>query len=111
MAARETMSEDRVESLNIVLPRMESRLRLKPFQTQLRIGPPGGFLTDYEMEEVFCKPNPADQVRVLFKILVGKNNAAFDGFCNILEKNHYGNWSKELKIEVSWLAILASIMV
>ena len=47
---------------------------------------------------VITQPKNVD---VLFKILKGKDNAAFDGFCSILEEHGYEYWSAKLQKKVS----------
>ena len=103
MASNETMTESRVQALTALLPNIRTKVAfgLKSFQNHLARGAKNGFLTDDEMFEVFSSDNAAKHVDILFKILKGKDNAAFDGFCSILEEHGYGHWSAKLQMKVS----------
>ena len=103
MASNETMSESRVQSLTALLPEIRTKLAvaIQSFQSHLARGTKYGFLTDGEMFKVFSGNNAAKNVDVLFKILKGKDNAAFDGFCSILEEHGYEYWSAKLQKKVS----------
>ena len=103
MASNDSMSESRVQALTALLPEIRTKLAvaIKSFQNHLARGTKYGFLTDDEMFEVFSGDNAAKNVDVLFKILKGKNNEDFDGFCSILEENEYDHWSATLQKKVS----------
>ena len=56
----------------------------------------GGFMNQAEAEAVESKPNNAEQMGELIRILLGKRNADFKIFCTMLQQSNYGLWSEEL---------------
>ena len=57
----------------------------------------GGFMIDAEAKVVLSKSNNADQMGELIRILLGKSDADFDIFCNMLKSVGYEAWASELK--------------
>ena len=57
----------------------------------------GGFMIEAEAKVVVSKSNNADQMGELIRILLGKSDADFDIFCNMLKDVGYGVWASELK--------------
>lgn len=57
----------------------------------------GGFLTDVELSVVGCKRGQVDMVDELMKILLTKEDRAFDAFCRVLSKNGSNHWSDKLR--------------
>ena len=61
----------------------------------------GGFLTDFESQEVSSKTSNSSQIDELIQFLLTKEDKAFDLFCRILEKNDYQSWSEKLNSSAS----------
>ena len=58
----------------------------------------GGFMNEAEAQLVEShKPNNANQMDELIKILQGKSNAAFGTFCRMLRDVGYETWAAELE--------------
>ena len=57
----------------------------------------GGFMDRAEAQAVESKPNNAEQMGELIRILLGKRNADFKIFCTMLQKSNYGLWADELE--------------
>ena len=58
----------------------------------------GGFMNEAEAQQVEShKPNNANQMDELIKILQGKSNAAFGIFCQMLRDVSYETWADELE--------------
>ena len=57
----------------------------------------GGFMIEAEAKVVLSKSNNAEQMGELIYILLGKSDADFDIFCNMLKAVGYGVWASELK--------------
>ena len=67
----------------------------------LALGTPDclGFLNAPEKEAVMSKTANRDKVGEIIKILLGKSDADFVNFCEILKKCGYGPWSERLNME------------
>lgn len=50
-----------------------------------------------EEQAVQSKPNNADQMEELIKILLGKGNADFNIFCTMLRQSNNGVWADQLE--------------
>ena len=57
----------------------------------------GGFMNQAEAQTVDSKPNNAEQMGELIRILLGKRNADFKIFCTMLRKSNYDSWAAELE--------------
>ena len=57
----------------------------------------GGFMMRSEAQAVVSKPNNAEQMGELIRILLGKRNADFHIFCTMLRKSNYALWADELE--------------
>ena len=57
----------------------------------------GGFMSNLEAQMVESKPNNAAQMGELIRILVGKSNADFGIFCQMLRNVDYGVWADVLE--------------
>ena len=57
----------------------------------------GGFMNQAEAQAVESKPNNAEQMGELIRILLGKRNADFKIFCTMLHQSNYCLWSEELE--------------
>ena len=57
----------------------------------------GGFMDQAEAQAVESKPNNAEQMGELIRILLGKRNVDFKIFCTMLQQSNYGLWSEELE--------------
>ena len=63
----------------------------------------GGFMNQAEAQTVESKPNNAEQMGELIRILLGRRNADFNIFCTILRQTNYGVWAAELERKASEL--------
>lgn len=59
--------------------------------------PAGGFMSRAEAQAVQSKPEDAEQMGELIKILLGKRNADFKIFCTMLRDSNYSSWADELE--------------
>ena len=50
-----------------------------------------------EAQAVESKPNNAEQMGELIRILLGKRNADFYTFCTMLQQSSYGLWADKLE--------------
>ena len=57
----------------------------------------GGFLSRAEAQAVESKPNNAEQMGELIRILLGKGNADFRTFCKMLNQSNYSLWADQLE--------------
>ena len=57
----------------------------------------GGFMNEAEAQAVQSKPDNAEQMGELIRILLGKRNADFKIFCKMLEQSNCGLWSEQLE--------------
>ena len=57
----------------------------------------GGFMDRAEAQSVESKPNNAEQMGELIRILLGKSNADFNIFCTMLHQCNYGLWADALE--------------
>ena len=57
----------------------------------------GGFMMRSEAQAVESKPNNADQMGELIRILLGKRNADFYIFCKMLRDSNSALWADELE--------------
>ena len=57
----------------------------------------GGFMSQAEAQAVESKPNNAEQMGELIRILLGKRNAVFKTFCTMLRQSNNGLWAEELE--------------
>ena len=57
----------------------------------------GGFMSLMEAQAVQSKPDNAQQMGELIKILLGKTNADFGTFCKMLRLSNYGVWATALE--------------
>ena len=57
----------------------------------------GGFMMRSEAQAVVSKPNNAEQMGELIRILLGKRNADFHIFCTMLRDSNYALWADELE--------------
>ena len=57
----------------------------------------GGFMNEAEAQAVESKPNNAEQMGELIRILLGKRNSHFCTFCTMLRQSDYGLWADELE--------------
>ena len=57
----------------------------------------GGFMVQSEAQAVESKPNNAEQMGELIRILLGKRNADFHIFCTMLRQSNYALWADELE--------------
>ena len=93
----EPMSENRRKSLNALLPEFQRNLVLLD---NIKAGlhtDAGGFLSQFEMNEVFCELSKAKQFSKLILILKGKSNGDFEAFCRVLISNGCTCWARKLK--------------
>ena len=60
-----------------------------------------GFLTDVEHDRIRSMSDNLEQVDELVVVLLTKENADFDAFCDILERNGYMSCAKKLKDETA----------
>ena len=61
----------------------------------------GGFMARAEAQAVESKPNNAEQMGELIRILLGKRNADFKTFCTLLRQTNNGLWATELERKAS----------
>ena len=61
----------------------------------------GGFMDRAEAQAVESKPNNAEQMGELIRILLGKRNADFRTFCRMLRQTNNGLWAAELERKAS----------
>ena len=61
----------------------------------------GGFMARAEAQAVESKPNNAEQMGELIRILLGKRNADFRTFCTMLRETNNGLWADELERKAS----------
>ena len=57
----------------------------------------GGFMNQAEAQAVESKPNNAEQMGELTRILLGKRNADFKTFCTMLRQSNNDLWAEELE--------------
>ena len=57
----------------------------------------GGFMSREEEQVVLSKPNDAEQMGELIRILCGKREADFITFCNMLRDGNNGVWADQLE--------------
>ena len=57
----------------------------------------GGFMNEAEAQTVESKPNNAEQMGEIIRILLGKRNADFKIFSTMLQQSNYGLWSEQLE--------------
>ena len=57
----------------------------------------GGFMDRAEAQSVESKPNNAEQMGELIRILFGKSNADFNIFCSMLHQCNYSSWADALE--------------
>ena len=57
----------------------------------------GGFMSQAEAQAVESKPNNAEQMGELIRILLGKRNADFKIFYTMLQQSNYGVWAEQLE--------------
>ena len=57
----------------------------------------GGFMSNLEAQKVEGMHDDADQMGELIRILLGKNNAAFGTFCQMLRDVDCGVWANQLE--------------
>jgi hypothetical protein len=79
---------------------MKDTVSLEGLRLSLEKGTKNGFLIEAEIDDVFSHRTNMEKVWSLKDIIRGKDNAAFDAFCRILEDAGYSNWSLELKRRV-----------
>ena len=58
--------------------------------------PAGGFMDRAEVLTVKAKTGDMEQMGEVINILRGKEDAAFDIFCDLLRRSNYGVWAEEL---------------
>ena len=58
--------------------------------------PAGGFMDRAEVLSVKAKSGDMEQMGEVINILHGKEDAAFDIFCDLLQRSNYGAWAQEL---------------
>ena len=58
--------------------------------------PAGGFMDRAEVLSVTAKTGDMEQMGEVINILRGKEDAAFDIFCDLLRRSNYGVWAQEL---------------
>ena len=58
--------------------------------------PAGGFMDRAEVLSVKTKTGDMEQIGEVINILRGKEDAAFDIFCDMLQRSNYGVWAQEL---------------
>ena len=58
--------------------------------------PAGGFMDRAEVLSVKAKTGDMEQMGEVINILRGKDDTAFDIFCNLLRRSNYGVWAQEL---------------
>ena len=61
----------------------------------------GGFMDRAEVQTVESKPNNADQMGEIVRILLGKRNEDFNIFCTMLRETNNGLWAAELERKAS----------
>ena len=57
----------------------------------------GGFMNRAEAQAVESKPNNAEQMGEIIRILLRKRNEDFKIFCKMLQQSNYGLWSEQLE--------------
>ena len=57
----------------------------------------GGFMNEAEAQLVESKPDNAEQMGEIIRILLGKSDAAFGTFCKMLHDVNYGTWADQLE--------------
>ena len=57
----------------------------------------GGFMNEAEAQMVESKPNNAEQMGEIIRILLGKSDAAFGTFCTMLRQVGYDVWATALE--------------
>ena len=74
------------------------KLNVKMFQlNDMLERPAGGFMDRAEMLRVNAKPGDMEQMGELINILRGKEDKAFDTFCDLLQRCNYEVWARKLK--------------
>ena len=58
--------------------------------------PAGGFMDRAEVLSVNAKTGDMEQMGEIINILRGKEDAAFNIFCDLLQRSNYGVWAQEL---------------
>ena len=58
--------------------------------------PAGGFMDRAEVLSVKAKTGDMEQMGEVINILRGKEDAAFDIFCDLLRRSNYAAWAQEL---------------
>ena len=58
--------------------------------------PAGGFMDRAEVLSVKAKTGDMEQMGEVINILRGKEDAAFDIFCDLLRRSNYGVWAEQL---------------
>ena len=61
----------------------------------------GGFMDQRESQAVEDKPNNAEQMGELIRILLRKRNADFKIFCTVLRQTNNGSWAAQLERKAS----------
>ena len=61
----------------------------------------GGFMSPGEAQAVLSRPNNAEQMGELIRILRGKTDADFITFCQMLRSCNYGMWANQLEGKAS----------
>ena len=92
----EPMTENRIASLNALLPELQKKVILGNLKPNLHIDA-GGILNDLEMDQVFSEKSRAERMYSLVEILKGKGNGAFEAFCRVLSRFGYDTWTRELR--------------
>ena len=100
----EPMTEKRIKSLIVLLPKLITRIIPSNMKADLHIDA-GGFLNDLEIGDVFSERSSAGQVQRMIHILKGKSNGAYKAFCLVLGKTNYGPWAEKLKKEAGELEL------
>ena len=59
----------------------------------------GGFMSEAEAQAVESKPDNAEQMGELVRILRGKKNKDFRIFCTMLRKSNYETWAEQLELK------------
>ena len=92
----EPMSEAYSKSLYAVRPKFQKKVLVDNILSEVHKDA-GGFLNDYEEEDVMACSTNREKMRVLLKTLRSKTNKDFMTFCEVLESSGYRHFAIELK--------------
>ena len=93
------MKDWQINALDRLKAKLKERVIIKNGLNDKLSQAADGFMTPAEVSSAVSKPNNAEQMEELIRILRGKSSKDFSTFCSILRQVGYSHWASELERE------------